>query len=128
MGRMAAAATKQVTITKQKLSQLSAAKVMQNPLNYLEERRLLLDFIQQKLSASAERQLAQQKQKFVQMTAWLDAMSPLNVLQRGFCVVQNDAGQIVHCSTDVVPNENILIRTSDGTICAVVQEGKEEMQ
>ena len=46
---------RELTILRRKLDELSAKRVMQDPKNYIEDRRVLLDYAQSRLIAAAER-------------------------------------------------------------------------
>lgn len=48
------------------------------------------------------------------------ALSPLATLQRGYAVVQTDAGAVVTASSDVAAGEQVVARLASGSICATV--------
>ncbi len=49
------------------------------------------------------------------------ALSPLATLQRGYAVVQNDAGAVVTAYSDVRPGEPMVARLAAGTVRATVE-------
>ena len=98
---------KSVKLGRQRLSALAEKRVLQSPLNYLEDRRVLLDFLSTRLQAAEQKTLHESKQRFVRLTAALDAMSPLKVLSRGYSMVTNEAGAVISRAADVRVDETI---------------------
>ena len=56
---------KSVKLGRQRLSALAEKRVLQSPLNYLEDRRVLLDFLSTRLQAAEQKTLHESKQRFV---------------------------------------------------------------
>ena len=95
-------------------------------LNYLEDRRVLLDFLSTRLQAAEQKTLHESKQRFVRLTAALDAMSPLKVLSRGYSMVTNEAGAVISRAADVRENETIRVSFSSGSLTARVEQIQED--
>jgi len=123
--RLASAADRKISQNKEKLRALSRTRVLQNPLNYYEDKRLLLDHLTRQLSAMTQNRIGRQKQRFVALAAALDAMSPLKVLSRGYAIVQTTEGKVVRSCSDAEPGARIDIGLQDGKLSAIVQ-AKEE--
>jgi len=104
----------------QKLDRLRGSRVLQSPMNYLQDQRLVLDYHHRKLSAAAERLLMDKKQQFVRLTAGLDAMSPLKVLSRGYSVVKSVEGELVLDSAQVKSGDMVQIILYKGALEAAV--------
>lgn len=100
--------------------------MLQSPLNYLEDRRVLLDFLSTRLQAAEQKTLHESKQRFVRLTAALDAMSPLKVLSRGYSMVTNEAGAVISRAADVRENETIRVSFSSGSLTARVEQIQED--
>lgn len=64
--------------------------------------------------------LEKAKGDFGRLTASLDALSPLASLGRGYSIVRNERGGIIKSVGDVLPNNELEIIVSDGTIDATV--------
>lgn len=86
---------KTLKLSRQRLNSLAEKRVLQSPLNYVEDRRVLLDFLSTRLHAAGQKTLHEKKQRFVRLTAALDAMSPLKVLSRGYSMVTDETGTLV---------------------------------
>ena len=117
---------KSVKLGRQRLSALAEKRVLQSPLNYLEDRRVLLDFLSTRLQAAEQKTLHESKQRFVRLTAALDAMSPLKVLSRGYSMVTNEAGAVISRAADVRENETIRVSFSSGSLTARVEQIQED--
>ena len=118
---MGAHLAKQVKVNRQRLSTLAAARPLQSPTAYLDERRLLLDSIQRRLCAAQQQALAKNRQRCVRLTAALDAMSPLKVLTRGYAMAQTEGGQLLRQVEQVRSGDRFTLQLSDGRIRASVE-------
>lgn len=116
---MGAALEKQLKLSRQRLDALARRRVLQSPKNYIEDRRITLDRIQEQLGAAARHSFDRKRQRFIRLTAALDAMSPLKVLSRGYSVVRSGE-HLVKSIGDVSVGSNLRISLADGTVDAAV--------
>ncbi|MFO7629331.1 MAG: exodeoxyribonuclease VII large subunit [Prochlorococcaceae cyanobacterium] len=87
----------------------------------LQLERQQLEHRQQRLLALQPSQLLQShRQGLEQRRQLLAALSPAAILGRGFCLLRNGAGQIVHGIADVAIGESIEVQLTDGRIAAEV--------
>lgn len=124
--RMAQAMQKQLKLERKTLESLKSRKVLQSPINYVNERRMLLDHTAQKLTAAAQRNFTGQKQRFVRLTAKLDALSPLKVLSRGYSLVIDADGHVVQRAEQVTVGDRVDIKLHQGSLSASVTAIREE--
>lgn len=117
---------KTLKLSRQRLNSLAEKRVLQNPLNYVEDRRVLLDFLSTRLQAAGQKTLHEKKQRFVRLTAALDAMSPLKVLSRGYSMVTDESGKLVTSASTVRLGQRIHISLRSGCLAADVQQIQEE--
>ena len=122
---MAAALEKQLKLSRQRLDGLAGRRVLQSPKNYIEDRRVTLDRIQEQLMAAARHGFDRKRQRFVRLTAALDAMSPLKVLSRGYSVVRS-GDHLVKSVGDVSVGSSLRISLADGTVDAAVTGIRED--
>lgn len=122
---MASALNRQLKSARQHLNVLSASPALQSPTGYLEQKRLGLDHLRDRMISAETRCIDRKKQGFIGLTAKLDAMSPLKVLTRGYAMTQAADGTVIRSVTQVTPGDNIQISLSDGHITAAVTEVKE---
>ncbi len=123
--RMAAALEKQLKLSRQRLDALAGRRVLQSPKNYIEDRRVTLDRVQEQLTAAARHCFDRKRQRFIRLTASLDAMSPLKVLSRGYSVVRSGT-RLVKSVHDVTAGDALRISLADGTVNAAVTGIQEE--
>ncbi len=107
--------SKQVKLNRQRLSVLAAAKPLQSPTSYIDERRLMLDSTVRRLCSAQDQRLAQCRQKSVRLAAALDAMSPLKVLTRGYAMAQTPEGALLRSVRQIKEGDRFQLRFSDGT-------------
>ena len=110
---------------KQHLGTWMNKRVLTDPMAFVQDKRLQLDFVQQKLGNAAARQLDGDMRRFAQLTAKLDALSPLKVLGRGYAMAQDEKGSVLKSSDQVQVGERIRVKLAQGSLqCSV--EGKGE--
>ena len=120
--RLAQAEERRLKLIRQQVEKLQSARVLQNPKNYLEDRRLLLDFQQNKLTAAMRQLVLKKQQDFVARRTALEAMSPLKVLSRGYAMTRDSAGQVVTDAAALKPGEIITVTLRNGEVDAAVRE------
>ena len=120
--RLAQAEERRLKLIRQQVEKLQSARVLQNPKNYLEDRRLLLDFQQNKLTAAMRQLVLKKQQDFVARRTALEAMSPLKVLSRGYAMTRDSAGRVVTDAAALKPSEIITVTLRNGEVDAAVRE------
>lgn len=107
---------------RQSVSALASSRCLRSPLNYINDRRLQLDYTHRRLGAASNRLVSTNRERFVHLAAKLDAMSPLKVLGRGYSVTLDENGKLVKSVKSVACGDRLQIKMSDGTVSAQVQE------
>ena len=120
--RMEQSETARLDTLRQRLKTLASKRVMTDQLAYVQDKRMALIHVQQRLGDLADGQLTRKRQSFAALAASLDAMSPLKVLGRGYAMVQNDAGQILKSCRDVTAGERVSVTLGEGGFSATVEE------
>ena len=125
--RMAQSESQRLTVLRQRLDTLASKRVMTDHLAYVQDKRMELVHVQQRLGDLSGAAVARKRQKFSELAASLDAMSPLKVLGRGYAMAQNEAGQILKSHRDVTAGERVSVTLGDGGFTCTVDEpfGKE---
>lgn len=114
--RFSQATSRRLTRERQRLEYLSRSRALQSPLNYIQDRRVLLDYQRDRLAHGLTAALGRERARFARLAAALDAMSPLKVLGRGYAIAQKEDGDVVRSVKDVTPGERLVLRVSDGNI------------
>ena len=120
--RMEQSETARLEALREKLEALSQKRVMTDHLAYVQDKRMELVHLQQRMGDLASGQLARKRQCFAALAASLDAMSPLKVLGRGYAMVQNEAGQIVKSYRDAATGDRVTVTLGEGGFTATVEE------
>lgn len=119
-GRLTQSAQRRLAQERQTLEFLARSRALQNPLNYIQDRRVLLDYQRDRLAHGLNAALGRERERFARLAAALDAMSPLKVLGRGYAIAQREDGSVVRFAGEVGPGERLALRVSDGTIGVIV--------
>ena len=104
--RMLQALQKQLQVDRRQVQLLSQARVLQDPMNYVLERRTRLVQLQKQLASAMQQRLAADRERFAKRAAALDAMSPLKVLGRGYALVKNGQ-KLVKSTNDAKPGDRL---------------------
>ena len=112
---------------REKLGRLRTSPFLQSPLRGIQEKRLLLDYQQQRLAHAMENTVGEERRRLGRLAASLDALSPFKVLARGYSITQTDDGSVISEIRQVNPGDKLRVRVSDGTITCTA-EGKEKHQ
>lgn len=116
--------TQPVAAAREKLEGFRRSRVLADPMGYVEERRMLLDYQSRRLLHGLERSLAEEKVRFGRMAAALDALSPLKVLGRGYAIARNEDGTVLTTPEQVQVGQAVDLRLRDGSLVCRVEERK----
>ncbi|MBR2667289.1 MAG: exodeoxyribonuclease VII large subunit [Oscillospiraceae bacterium] len=97
------------------------SKAMQDPLEYVRVKRLLLSRDTQRLAGSMALTLHRYREHYTSLAASLDAMSPLKVLARGYSIVRTEKGAVLKRTSQVKEGESVSIRLHRGEVSCRVE-------
>ena len=120
--RMEQTETARLEALREKLETLAQKRCITDHLAYVQDKRMELVHVQQRLGDLSGAAVARKRQKFSELAASLDAMSPLKVLGRGYAMVQNEAGQILKSYQDAAPGDRVTVTLGEGGLTARVEE------
>ena len=125
--------TRPLDQARQALDRLGKSRVLTDPSNYLQDRRVLLDYQTTRLVHAMERTAAVQRERLGRLASALDAMSPMKVLGRGYAIAQKVDGAVIAHAGDAQPGERFVLRLADGSLPCRVEghnrpEGRQEAQ
>lgn len=125
--RMEQSETARLEALRQRLDALARKRVMTDQLAYVQDKRMELVHVQQRLGDLSGALVARKRQRFSALAASLDAMSPLKVLGRGYAMAQNGEGQILKSYRDVTAGDRVSVTLGEGGFTCTVDEpfGKE---
>ena len=109
----------------QRLTSLAGKRALTDPTAFLQDKKMYLDYIQQKLGGAARQTLEADSRRFAQLTAKLDAMSPLKVLGRGYAMAQSEDGTVLRSAQQVSIGDQVYVHLGEGTLhCTVNDKGE----
>ena len=89
--------------------------VLTVPTAYIDNKRMELDRIRDRLISAQEQNINLNRNKFIALTAALDAMSPLKVLMRGYAIASKESGKSIKSINELSPGDSLELSLSDGT-------------
>ena len=104
---------------------LASKRVLTDPMAFVDDRRMQLDSVQQRMGLTAHRQLSRRQQRFATLAASLDALSPLKVLGRGYALARTEEGETIRSVSQVREGNVFRLRFADGE-ARCIQAEKEE--
>ena len=110
------------------LSSYASRRVLQDAGAYIDDRRIDLDHLRDKLSSVMETGLAEKRREAVHLASALDAMSPLRVLSRGYALAADEKGCILSSIRMIRPGSTLCLRLSDGSATCRVENVREEAE
>ena len=120
---------KRLELLRTRLTALSGKRVLTDPMAFIEDKRMLLDYTQRSLVRAGAALLSEPKSRLSALAASLDAMSPLKVLGRGYAMVSDDRGRMIRSAEEIKIDDNLSVRLWDGTArCRVEEITKEEQK
>ena len=120
-GRLAQAMGRKLESARKDLDRAARCRALQDPMNYVDDKRMVLDYQREKLAAGLNAALNRERQRFGQLASKLDALSPLKVLGRGYAIPRKADGGVVRSVAAVAPGDELKLRVADGEIsCQVV--------
>ncbi len=118
---------RQTKLSRQRLESAARSRVLQSPVAYVQDRRVLLDYLTKSLAASTQRIAGRCRQRQAALAAGLDAMSPLKVLARGYSVTLNENQTIVKSVKELSVGAQLTLRLCDGSAKTMVTSVEENV-
>ena len=111
---------------KRQIKMLGEKRALTDPGAFLQDKRMQLDYVQQRMLSASRSQLGEKEREFARLAASLDALSPLKVLSRGYAVAQKSDGSVLRRVGDAALGEKIRLRLAQGRMICTVEEKTEE--
>ena len=110
-----------LTVLRRRMGEISRKPVMQNPKNYIENKRLHIDHMSDKLTQAMKVKTYVCREKFSKLFASLIAMDPHQVLSRGYAIAQFPNGKLIKEKKDVKSGQRIIVKLKNDEISCIVQ-------
>lgn len=123
--RLKSAAEQNLSRKRAKLDRIALSRAMTSPMNYIQDRRMLLDYQQHRLVNGINNAMLKVQRRTAALAASLDALSPLKVLARGYSIARTEDGSVISSVRQMKPDIGFLLHLTDGEVpCRV--ERKED--
>lgn len=122
---MGASQKKQLETLRIRLETAAKKRVLTDPMAFLQDKRMLLGYLQKNLSHCADAAMSAPKRRLAELSAALDALSPLKVLGRGYAMVTTEQGAVVRSVSEVKLDDHLSVSMGDGRLWCRV-DGIEE--
>lgn len=120
--RMGQGMRKKLSALGERLDSLSSRQVMRTPTAHLDNRRMELDRMRERLMSLEEKRLHTAKQRYVALAAALDAMSPLRVLGRGYAIAMDREGRCLKSIEGITAGDMLDVSLADGVARCRVED------
>ena len=124
--RLGQAMHKKLERSAQRLENLATRPIMESPLAFVQQRRMDLDRLGERMDAAQKHILAENKQNYIRLVSALEALSPLKVLSRGFSVVTAPDGSVIRQADCVNIGDAVHVRLSQGALDCRVEKRTED--
>ena len=102
------------------LEALAKSRVLIDPRYIIDDRRMLLAALSDRLSRGMDAGVREDRAKLGALTASLRALDPMAVISRGYSVAFGEDRKIIRSVGDTCPGDHLTLRVSDGDIDATV--------
>jgi exodeoxyribonuclease VII large subunit len=126
--RMCQSETQRLEALRARLETLAAKRCMTDQMAYVQDKRMELVHVQQRLGDLSGALVSRKRQRFAALAASLDAMSPMKVLGRGYAMAQDEAGQILKSYRDVTAGDRVSVTLGEGGFTCTVDQPQKEVQ
>lgn len=107
---------------REKLLLLSGSRVLQTPTAMIDDKRMQIAMLTERLTRAEERILLQGRASLQTETGKLSALNPLAVLSRGYSAVYKKDGTLIRSIDHMQPGDVITIQTDGGEADARIVE------
>ncbi len=126
MRKMNALCLAKTTGARKNLEYLSVAGVLSSPRKLLEDKRMSVLYLSDKLTAASDKKRTEVTSRLAEIGGRLGALNPLSVLARGYSVTTDASGRVVRTTSDIKAGDDIRVRVSDGYIHGVAERLEKE--
>lgn len=120
--RSSLAMRKKLNELREHLDNIREKRIMRDPMAQIDDRRIALDHLREKLTSAQEGQINAKKQQYIKLASSLDALSPLRVLSRGYSYVMDTDGVPVKSIKEISTGDKVELVLADGNARCCVEQ------
>ncbi len=115
-----AAISQKLALYRAELAALAGADALRSPRYYVEEKRMTVAYLCDRMHTAETSRLAASRADFAALCAKMESLSPLRVLARGYTAVFDGEGTPIVSGTALHAGDAIHVRFADSTVDATV--------
>ena len=119
--RLRRAMNQKITMARERLDRLAASRVLKNPQNVIDDKRMALLTEEQMLHEKMQAVLQRKGASLGEKAAKLGALNPLAVLARGYAAVFDEQNKVIQNTEGVKVGDDIMLAMADGKLSATVK-------
>lgn len=123
--RLAATERNRIIAARRKLDLLRSSRMLRDMRVPINERRMLLDSLEQRLAQEMKNAIKDEQAKLGELCAKLSALNPLQILARGYAVVRGNDG-VISSVGNIETGEPIDVILSDGILHCRIEDKEEK--
>lgn len=108
--------SKIIEINKNYYINLKSQRVLQNPMDIINEKSQYLSNLQTALIKNTQLKIALKKEQFAKHISKLEALSPLAVLNRGYAIATDEKNIVIKSAKSIKINDDLNIKFKDGNV------------
>lgn len=109
-----------IKLRREKVKALSGSRAIVDPLNIINDKRMVLDMFYDRIIRSTDTEIKMSKSSLSRVTGQLNALNPLSVIARGYSAVYKPDGNLVKNINDISVGDKIKFKTVGGDVhCSV---------
>jgi len=124
VGREANVLSSMLKSRRDRLASLANARSMTSPMNLIDDRRMLLDMLTERMVRAEENSIQIRRSLLARDAGCLDALNPLSVLARGYSAVYKTDGTLVKSIDHIKIGDKVEFKTLGGSALCTVDDVK----
>lgn len=118
--RLSLSLTKKVELMRNRYQKAMNTRVMKNPYDSLNDKKILIDNKIKELEKNISIILKNKKIDIVKLISSLDALSPLKTLVRGYSILEDENGNVIKSVSKLSVDDVVKITLNDGSVQAKI--------
>ena len=106
---------------REKLSNLSASRILKNPQTLIDDKRLAIVLATEKIFSAENAKINEAKLLLGKASAKLEALNPLSVISRGYSAVYIEGKTLVKSVDQLSVGMHVNFKTADGSAGAIIE-------
>jgi len=121
-GQLEGAILRRLTLSRQRLDDLSQRGAFRRPLARVRELEEKIDDLEQRLRRTGAQALVRQKERLAAVAGRLESLSPLNVLRRGYSLTRKEGSpELARDSAELTVGDRLVTRLANGEVVSRVE-------